>query len=203
MQLVKPTPSHIPSYINALKRGWHDLPKGSTDQHIRSKLAEISEDSAQFLSLFDDPQAKALPYLLPDQTVAYAVPSLRRWIWDETSNEYCGTISLRWQNGTTELPPHLMGHVGYTVVPWLQNKGCASFALGKILKLANHQGLPFIQIVTDIDNLASIRVIEKNGGTLIETFTKPLMYGAGTANRYQILCVKQGHSKFQISPREH
>ena len=186
MQLIKPTPTHISSYINALRQGWHDLPKGSTDQHIENKITQIRTDTRQFLSLFDDPGARALPYLLPDQTVAYAVPSLRRWIWDETTNEYCGTISLRWQNGTTELPHHLMGHVGYTVVPWLRNKGYASFALSEILKLANQQGLPFTHIVTDIDNLASIRVIEKNGGTLVETFTKPPMHGAGPALRYQI-----------------
>jgi predicted acetyltransferase len=188
MQLVKPTPTHIPSYVNALRRGWHDLPKGSSDKHVENKITEISEDATQFLSLFDDPGARALPYLLPDQTVAYAVPSLRRWIWDETTNEYCGTISLRWQNGTTELPPHLMGHVGYTVVPWLRNNGYASFALAEILKLAKQKGLPFLQIVTDVDNLASIRVIEKNGGTLVNTFTKPPMHGAGTAYCYRILC---------------
>ena len=79
-----------------------------------------------------------------------------------------------------------MGHIGYSVPPWMQNKGFASTGLKEILKVAKVQGLPFVHIVTDIDNFASIRVIEKNNGTLIEKFTKPEMYGAGLALRYKI-----------------
>ena len=79
-----------------------------------------------------------------------------------------------------------MGHIGYTVVPWMQKKGYASFALQEILKIASTQVLSVVQVVTDVTNTASIRVIEKNGGTLLHTFTKPEMYGAGLANRYLI-----------------
>ncbi len=189
MQFIKPNLSHVLSYINSLKRGWHDLPTGTSAVSVKNKIDEIQENPTQFLEFFDDLDALALPYLLPDQTVAYAVPSLRRWIWDEHKMQYCGTISLRWQKGTTELPPHLMGHIGYSVVPWEQNKGYASFALGEILKVAKLQGLPFVYLVTDISNKESIRVIEKNGGILIETFTKPPMYGSGHAHRFKILLV--------------
>ena len=186
MQLLKPGPQHIKSYLSALARGWHDLPTGSTAENVKSKIREIQDHTSEFLDLFDDHAARALPYLLPDKSVAYAIPSIRRWIWDETRLEYCGTVSLRWQKGSTELPPHLMGHIGYSVPPWMQDKGFASTGLKEILKVAKVQGLPFVHIVTDIDNFASIRVIEKNNGTLIEKFTKPEMYGAGLALRYKI-----------------
>ena len=186
MILVKPTHLHLQSYLRALESDWHDLPKGSSPESVKNKIRDIQGDPNGFFTLFDDPQAKALPYLLPDQTVAYAVPSIRRWIWDDVGEQYCGTVSLRWQKGTTELPPHLMGHIGYTVVPWMQKKGYGSFALQEILKIASIQGLSAVQLVTDVSNVASNRVIEKNGGTLIQTFTKPKMYGAGLANRYLI-----------------
>ncbi len=186
IQLVKPNPSHIASYVQALKSGWHDMPTGTAPESVLNKIRELEEDPSEHLSLFDDPNARAQPYLLPDKTVAYAVPSLRRWIWNQATHEYCGTLSLRWQKNTTELPPHLMGHIGYCVAPGFQNKGYASFALGEMLKLAHQQGLPFVYIVTNTDNLASIRVIERNAGELVETFTKPAMYGTTLAHRYKL-----------------
>jgi len=186
IQVVKPNPSHLASYIQTLRSGWHDLPTGTSPEFVVNKIRELEEDPSEHLSLFDDPQARALPYLLPDKTVAYAIPSLRRWIWNNATDEYCGTISLRWQKNTTELPPHLMGHIGYCVLPSAQNKGYASFALRQVLRLALQQGLPFVYIVTNTDNQASIRVIEKNHGKLVETFTKPAMYGGSLAHRYKL-----------------
>jgi len=35
-------------------------------------------------------------------------------MWD---GEFCGQIAFRWQPGTEALPPHCLGHVGYSVVP--------------------------------------------------------------------------------------
>ena len=186
MKLVKPSEEHIPSYLAALRKGWHDLPKGSTELSVQNKIQEIIGNPAQFLELFDDPNARALPYLLPDHTVAYAVSSIRRWMWDEQKQEFCGSVSLRWQRDTTELPPHLMGHIGYSVPTWKRNLGFASFGLSEMLKIASKLSLPFVHLVTDIDNKASIRVIQRNGGILLDTFTKPPMYGPSQAHRYKI-----------------
>lgn len=185
LTIIKPNVSHIPSYLEALHRGFHDLPIGTLHIDIQKKIEEIKNTPDDFLNLFDDSDARALPYLLPDQTVAYAVPSKRRWIWHE-HYKYCGSISLRWQNNTTDLPPHLLGHIGYVVAPWVWNLGLATNALKEMLKLAKEIGLPFVQIVTNLDNLPSQRVVIKNGGILISQFTKPAMYGPKPALRYQI-----------------
>jgi len=49
-------------------------------------------------------------------------------------------------------------------------------------------GLPYIELTTDIDNLASQKVITANGGVLVERFTKPAAYGPDSpALRWRIL----------------
>jgi predicted acetyltransferase len=105
-------------------------------------------------------------------------------MWD---GEFCGSISLRWQQGTTDLPPHCLGHIGYAVVPWKQRLGYATRALSQLLPEARSVGLPFVDITTEPENIASQRVILANGGFLVEPFTKPLQFGGTPGLRYRIL----------------
>ena len=104
-------------------------------------------------------------------------------MWD---GEFCGSIGFRWQPGTTELPPHCLGHIGYEVVPWKQRKGYATAALRLLLSEVKDVGLPFVEITTDPDNMASQRVIEAAGGTLYEKFVKPPQFGSKPGLRYRI-----------------
>jgi predicted acetyltransferase len=48
-------------------------------------------------------------------------------------------------------------------------------------------GLPYVEITTDPDNVASQRVIEANGGVLIEHFIKPPQFGGKPGLRFRIL----------------
>lgn len=113
------------------------------------------------------------------------LPSFTRWLWD---GEFSGSISFRWQPGTAELPPHVLGHIGYSVVPWKQGRGYATKSLALVLHEARAEGLPYVELTTDSDNLASQKVILANGGQLIEEFRKPAQYGlAGTGLRYRIM----------------
>src|SRR6478672_8120959 len=100
--------------------------------------------------------------------------------------EFCGSISIRWQPGTAELPPHCLGHIGYAVVPWKRGRGYATLALGLLLPDARLEGLPYVEITTDETNVASRKVIEANGGRLVERFDKPKDYGGAPSLRYRI-----------------
>ena len=75
---------------------------------------------------------------LPTARSSSACPGFNRWIWDGT---FCGMIGFRWQRGTSELPPHVLGHIGYTVVPWKQGRGYATQALKLLLPEARARGL--------------------------------------------------------------
>jgi predicted acetyltransferase len=105
-------------------------------------------------------------------------------MWD---GEFCGTISFRWQPGTTELPAYCLGHIGYSVVPWKRQRGYATRALKLLLPQAIAEGLPYLEVVADADNLASQRVIEANGGKLIQQFRKSAEYGGAESLRFRIL----------------
>ena len=105
----------------------------------------------------------------------------------DVGREFCGAISFRWQPGTTDLPPYCLGHIGYSVVPWKQRRGYATRALQLLLSYAGDEGLAFVELVADADNMASQRVIEANGGVLIERFRKSPEYGGAESLRFRIL----------------
>ena len=182
VDLVTPSFEHLPSYVSALERGWSaDNVRGAVA--AMEELEQVIADPAAFLESMTDREAKAGPVTLPDGSQVARIPGFRRWLWD---GEFCGSIGFRWQHGTTALPPHCLGHIGYAVVPWKQGRGYAKRALSLLLPEAKAEGLPFVEITTDPENLASQRVITDNGGKLVEQFTKPAQFGSKPGLRYRI-----------------
>ena len=183
MEIVRPGPEHVPGYVDALQRGWSpDNVRGAAA--AQEALARIAADAAGFLALTDDPDARGPVVTLPDGTQHARIPGLTRWMWDEEG--FAGSIGLRWMPAGAALPPHVLGHIGYTVVPWKRRRGYAARALAQMLPLARERGLAHVEITTDPDNLASQRVITANGGVLLESFDKGLAYGHQAGLRYRI-----------------
>src|SRR5262249_47056243 len=112
------------------------------------------------------------------------LPGYRLWLWD---GEFCGSIGFRWQPGTSALPSHVLGHIGYAVVPWKERLGYATLALKLMLERVREEKLQYVELTTDPDNVASRRVIEANGGILIERFQKPVQYGGTDGLRFRIM----------------
>ena len=185
VQLVWPSPEHLSSYVAALERGWSaDNTRGEVA--AREELARIQADPTAFIEGLVDREAKGRPITLPDGSNVSRIPGFHRWLWD---GEFCGSIGFRWQPGTTELPPHCLGHIGYSVVPWKQRQGYATLALSLLLPEAKAEGLPFVEITTDPENIASQRVIAANGGVLFERFSKPPQFGSVPGLRFRITLV--------------
>lgn len=190
MRLVRPTSEHLPSYMAALERGWSaDNVRGVVAAN--EELEQIRNDAAGFLESLDDREARGSPVTLPDGSTVPRLPGFRRWLWD---GEFAGSIGLRWQPGTSDLPPHCLGHIGYAVVPWKQGRGYATTALRLMLEEAAAVGLPFVEITTDPENIASQRVIEKAGGMLHERFVKPPPFGSKPGLRYRIRIRSSEHT---------
>jgi predicted acetyltransferase len=181
VELVRPRAEHLPSYLDALRRGW-----SPNTEHVgldQAAIDRVTRDPDRFLALCDDREAAGDPIELPDGTTVPRLPGLTRWMWD---GEFAGAINLRWQPGTRELPPTCLGHIGYSVVPWKRRRGYATAALAAMLAIAAAEGLPIVDITTDVDNVASQRVILANGGVLVEQFTKPASSGGGAALRFAV-----------------
>ena len=82
-----------------------------------------------------------------------------------------GVFSLKF-----ELTDYLLafgGHVGYAVRPSMRNRGLATGILAQGLALAKELGFARILAVCTDDNIASERVIRKNGGALVDSCFDP------------------------------
>jgi predicted acetyltransferase len=85
-----------------------------------------------------------------------------RWIVE--GDRYLGAIALR-----HELNDFLLeagGHIGYGVRPSARGRGLAGWALAAILPEARDLGLARVLVTCNVDNAASARTIERNGGVL-------------------------------------
>jgi predicted acetyltransferase len=181
MQLVWPATEYLSGYVHALRQGWS--PDNLRPEAAVEELARIGHDAGRFLTEQVDREATGPPVILPDGRTAPRLPGYRQWMWD---GEFCGAIGFRWQPGTTDLPPYCLGHIGYSVVPWKRRRGYATRALQLLLPQAKAEGLAYVELTTYADNIPSQRVIEANGGQLIERFDKT-KDGAAESLRFRIM----------------
>jgi predicted acetyltransferase len=102
-----------------------------------------------------------------------------RWIVE--NDQVLGGIALR-----HELDDSLMregGHIGYGIRPLARRRGLASWALGQMLDEARVLGIEKVLIVCAVDNIASARTIEGQGGVLEDI----RLTARGSLRRYWIL----------------
>jgi predicted acetyltransferase len=184
VDLVVPSLDRLDQYAAALRRGGFWADNLRREASAREELEQIAADPGAFVASLDDRDAKAGPIVLPDGSQVKRLPSYRRWMWDV--GEFCGQIAFRWQPGTSALPVHALGHVGYSVPPWKRQRGYATRALALLLPDARKEGLTWIELTTDPDNLPSQKVITGNGGMLVERFEKLPGHGGGEALRWRI-----------------
>jgi predicted acetyltransferase len=180
--LLRPAAPQLDQYVDALHRGWSPdtvNPKETTAKH----LDRIKTDRAAFLASLDDLEAKGESIELPDGSLVPRLPGFTRWIWD---GAFCGSINLRWQRGTSTLPPDALGPVGYTIVPWKRGARYAKCALMLLLPEIRQQGLSYVELTTDPENIASQKVISAAGGKLVERFRKAEAYGEVEKLRFRI-----------------
>jgi len=182
MRLHKPTLSELPLIVDAWKKS---IALATNDQYYQKmKLEEMERNPQGYLASLDDLTGGG-ELELENGTKVTRLPSITRYVFSDGLP--VAVISFRWQPGTEELPDHVLGHIGYETFPWARGRGFASFALSEMLKIAKNQGLSYVEITTNIDNVKSQKVIEKNGGVFVEEFTKPETSGGGLGRRYRLL----------------
>ncbi|MFW2332175.1 GNAT family N-acetyltransferase [Ilumatobacter sp.] len=181
MELRWPHERMLDDYVAALRTGWS--PNTMRPEAAHEELERIAEDAGGFVDSLVDRGATGPPIRQPDGSLTPRLPGYRKWMWD---GAFSGTVNFRWQPGTNELPAHVPGHIGYSVVPWKRRRGYATQAVAAILDDARAEGLTEVEITTDLDNIGSQRVIEHNGGVLVERFEKSGADGAIPSLRYRV-----------------
>lgn len=82
-----------------------------------------------------------------------------RWIVD--SDRVLGGMALR--HGSSDYV-EWAGHIGYGIRPSARRRGLATWALGRMLDEARVLGMDRVLAVCAVDNLASMKTIERCGG---------------------------------------
>jgi predicted acetyltransferase len=152
IQLIEPTPT-LKSEFLAMVREFQE--SGETRIHDQNILSIQENFPAYLQQLKDNSQGIGLkPGFVPATTF---------WLVKHNSR-ILGESRLRHQ-----LTPWLEdrgGHIGYMVRPTERGKGYGTKLLAMTLEKTQQIGLDRVLVTCDADNLASARVIRKNGGIL-------------------------------------
>lgn len=166
MELMKPCETFVASYAEAVEE----------DKLYRPHVAQLFSDPATIVERSrHGEQGIDLP---PGYVKATTL-----WLIDR--QEFTGEISIR-----HELTPALMqfgGHIGYEVRWSACGQGYGKHMLSLGLEYAKSVlQLPRVLLTCDDDNVASIKVIEHNGGRLQDKVLNHLDRGTVLTRRYWI-----------------
>ncbi len=188
VDFVIPSLSVLDGYLDALRRGWSaDNVRGA--EAARDEIEAIRRDPAAFVATKADDRTAAgscgrrrhaagrldgaAPAVL--QSLALGRRVLR---------QHRITLAAR---DPRPAAPHVLGHIGYSVVPWKRGRGYATKALMFMIDAARAEGLPHVELTTDPDNVPSQKVILANCGVLVERLCEPEQYGVNREGlRYRI-----------------
>jgi predicted acetyltransferase len=180
VELRVPEISEIPEIARIWRSSLSDVEAQSHFTRIR--LLEMESNPTRYWQSLND-EIGGGEFELENGVRVERLPSFTRFMWKEG---YLGIISFRWQPGTTSLPEHVLGHIGYETFSFAQGKGYATAALRQMLDFPRKLNMPYIEIHISPENLASQRVTLSNGGELIGEFHKPTSLGGDPILRYRI-----------------
>ena len=147
MQLVRPSILYKDSFLKAYRA----IAAESNGHFFKTKIDE--NNFQQYCdTLIGYEKGIGLPEGYVNDTV----------LWLVDNGEYVGNISIR-----HKLTPHLLtagGHIGYIIAPQHRGKGYGTKILELGLLESAKLGLKKLLVTCDKSNIASARIIEKNGG---------------------------------------
>ena len=142
-----------------------NLPSKRCETSYREALAEAHAEGRHFdidlIGLdFDHLLEKLEGERRGDHLPPGCVPQTTLWL--ELEGKYLGRVAIRHMMNETLLL--IGGHIGYDIRPSERRAGFGTIALRLALPRARKLGLKRVLITCDDDNVASRRIIERNGG---------------------------------------
>ncbi|RJQ34792.1 GNAT family N-acetyltransferase [Candidatus Parcubacteria bacterium] len=149
MRLVRPDTKYKDSYLAAIREAQAEGRKTEFDfdlaeNHFERFVRELNEHA----------EGKHMKEGYVPETVLWLVGGM----------EYIGRVSIRHR-----LNDHLLklgGHIGYDIRRSMRNKGYGTMILKLALPKAKELGIERALLTCDKTNIASRKIIEKNGGVL-------------------------------------
>lgn len=162
MKLIKPSIEYSKGYLENLKE--YQALGENLDIDFTYRTNHMDE---YIQSLIDSSEGKGLDAGLVPYTIFWAI----------VDGEYVGRISVR--HYLNENLEKVGGHIGYDVRPSKRGLGYGSEMLRLVLPEARGLGIEKALLTCDSDNLASRKIIEKNGGV----FEDEVEAGEGKPNK--------------------
>ena len=162
MELVEPSVEYKDSFIEAVREYQSESETASTRTYRDLSIKELEADLESFV---EQERSHAQGKNQPEGYV----PQTEFWLVD--NGEYIGHVGVR-----QRLNEHLLqigGHIGYDIRPSKRGKGYGNKILELALQKAKEIGVEKIRITCDVDNVASRKIIEKNGGVLENQVPNP------------------------------
>ncbi len=151
--LILPDIKYEKDYILALEE---------TENQTTDTCLARPTDNQSFTDFIEKLNSQAKGHNLPDGYL----PATTYWLID--NDEFIGRVQIR-----HELNKQLInvgGHIGYYIRPSKRRMGYGKKILELGLKKAQELGIPNVLVTCDIDNIASKKIIEENGGVYENTF---------------------------------
>ena len=163
VELVLPSAAYKRSFIEAVTE--YQQEGGSDDRSRRYGGLSVSELELDFEGYIEIEKSHAHGENLP----AGYVPETTYWLVD--GGEFIGRVSIR--HRLTEHLRQIGGLVGYDIRPSKRKQGYGTKILELALPKAKEIGLHNVLVTCDATNIASRRIIEKNGGILENQVPNP------------------------------
>ncbi|HEY0437801.1 MAG TPA: GNAT family N-acetyltransferase [Phenylobacterium sp.] len=166
--LVRPAMAHMASFVDALNEGYS---RDSLRDETPEAIAAIANNHAWYLETLLNPPKTVV---LPDGSLGERVPET--FLWYVEGDQFLGSVSVR--HKLNDVLARWGGNVGYAVRPSARGKGYASAMLAGMLDhIRTTLPLERVLLTVSVNNPASVRVIEKNGGVLADTIPHPWVPG--------------------------
>lgn len=159
LRLVLPDSAYLSSYVEALREGFRF---GLHPQPNDKEIDEIEHDpTAHFLSL--NLQSGRWPYQAGLEVERSQFPF--SYLWAVEGYSFIGAATLHFS--LNDFLEQQAGNLGYAVRPSLQRRGYAKKICALQLDMMRQLGLASVLVMAGEWNEGSWRVIEANGGRLV------------------------------------
>jgi len=162
IQLVSPSKEFKQSFIQGVTEYEGEDHSPTSERYSKLSPSDLEKDFDAFVE-------KELSQSRGENLPEGYVPQTIYWLVD--GDEFIGNVRIR--HSLTEHLREIGGHIGYDIRPSKRGKGYGNKILELALQKARELGIENVRITCDATNVASKKIIEKNGGVLESQVPNP------------------------------